>query len=140
MHTKTKGDIAELAVALRLVREGWKVLFPYGENSRYDLVAEKQGRFVRIQVKYVTPKHGLLYVNCRSSNNWSTVHYTAEDIDIIAVYDPVSRSIYFVPTHDIRKSAMMLRLRPTKNNQKARVRYASDFSELRDCRGQYLLN
>ena len=73
MHKKTKGSIAELAVAAELVKEGWHILVPYGENTRYDLVAEKDGRFVRIQVKYVTPKDGKLYVNCCSSNNWSVL-------------------------------------------------------------------
>jgi len=48
MHKKTKGEIAELAVAARLLEEGYKVLFPVGENSRYDLVAEKEGKFIRI--------------------------------------------------------------------------------------------
>jgi len=48
---------------------GYKVLLPYGENSRYDMVAEKDNKFLRIQVKYTTPKNGVLEVNCRSSNN-----------------------------------------------------------------------
>ncbi len=87
MHKKTKGSIAELAVAAHLMSDGWRVLLPYGENTRYDLVAEKDGKFMRVQVKYVTPKNGKLYVNCRSSNNWSVLPYTAQEIDLIAVYN-----------------------------------------------------
>ena len=64
MHKKTKGSVAELFVAARLMNEGWRVLVPYGENTRYDLVGERDGKFVRIQVKYVHPKRGALYVNC----------------------------------------------------------------------------
>ena len=41
MHTKTKGKIAEMMVSAKLMALGWKVLLPFGENSRYDLVAEK---------------------------------------------------------------------------------------------------
>ena len=137
MHKKRKGSIAELAVATRLMREGWNVLVPYGENTRYDLVAEKDGRFVRIQVKYVTPKDGKLYVNCQSSNNWAVLPYTAKEIDLIAAYDSSNGSVYYVPVAAMRKSAMVLRLDPTKNNQKAKVRFAKEFCELRDGQGRY---
>ncbi len=130
MHKKTKGSIAELAVAGRLMEDGWHVLFPYGENMRYDLAAERDGGFLRIQVKYVTPKDGALKVNCRSSNNWSVLHYSARDIDMIAVYNPDTQRIYFVPVKKIRKSAMVLRLAPTKNKQKANIRYADSFALL----------
>ncbi len=137
MHKKTKGSVAELVVAAKLMNEGWHILMPYGENARYDLVAEKDGRFVRIQVKYVTPKDGKLYVNCRSSNNWSVVPYTAKEIDVLAVYNAIDASVYYVPVGSIRKSAMTLRLEPTKNNQKAHVRFAKEFGELRDRSGSY---
>ena len=140
MHKKTKGSIAELAVATRLVKEGWRVLLPYGENTRYDLVAERQGRFVRIQVKYATPKAGVLPVNCCSSNNWSVLPYTPEEIDVIAAYNSQDERIYFVPVTQLPKGHMKLRLDPPKNNQRAKVRYATQFSELHDRRGDYQAN
>ena len=140
MHKKRKGSVAELAVAARLMNEGWNVLMPYGENTRYDLVAERAGRFVKIQVKYCTPKDGTLRVNCQSSNNWSVLPYTAKEIDAIAVYDPIGGSAYFVPVTDMRKGAMKLRIDPTKNGQRAKVRFAKDFYELRDRKGSYDLS
>ena len=137
MHKKTKGSVAELAVATRLMKEGWRVSFPYGENARYDLVAEREGRFVRIQVKYTTPKAGVLTVNCCSSNNWSVLQYTPEEIDIVVVYNSHDERIYFVPVTQLPKGHMKLRLDPPKNNQRAKVRYATQFTELHDGRGNY---
>ena len=137
MHKKRKGSIAELAVATRLMKEGWNVLVPYGENTRYDLVAERGDRFLRIQVKYSTPKDGRLYVNCRSSNNWSILPYTAKEIDVIAIYNVRDESISFVPVAKMRKSAMYLRLDPTKTNQRLRVRFAKECYELHDNKGSY---
>lgn len=128
MHKKVKGTIAELAVAQRLIEDGWRVSQPIGENHRYDLVAEHDGKFVRIQVKYVTPKNGALNVNCRSSNNWSVLHYSADEIDIIAAYDAASRRIYFVPVSQINHSLITLRLEETKNNQKAKINLAENFT------------
>ena len=130
MHTKTKGKIAEMMISAKLMGLGWKVLFPLGENSRYDLVAEKGGKFIRIQVKYVTPTKGLLDINCKSSNNWSILRYTPKEIDFIAAYDSVSHKIYFIPVSRLNASSMKLRIKPTKNNQQKRIKYAKDFERL----------
>lgn len=127
MHKKTKGAIAEMAVAAKLLKEGWNVLFPFGENSRYDLVGEKNGKFVKVQVKYVSPSNGALKVNCKSSNNWSVDKYTSKEIDFIAAYNPVSGNIYFVPSSKFNSSSIFLRLSPAKNKQKISVNESKDF-------------
>jgi hypothetical protein len=131
MHIKTKGYVAELYVTARLIEDGWRVLNPVGENNRYDLVAEKKGRFIRIQVKYVTPKDGTLSVNCRSSNNWSVLHYSPEEIDVIAAFDAKDKSIYYIPVSEINHSLFKLRINPTRNKQKAKVHLAKDFVSLK---------
>lgn len=127
MHKKTKGAIAEFYVCADLMKQGWRVLLPYGENNRYDVVAEKEGRFVRIQVKYTTPKNGKMYVNCQSSNNWSVESYTSAQIDVIAAFNPRDHHVYYVPVGEICKTSMSLRLDPPKNGQKKKVRYAKNF-------------
>jgi hypothetical protein len=51
-HTQKTGDISEAAVITRLLRCGYIVLTPYGQNHRYDLVIEDaDGKFWRVQVK-----------------------------------------------------------------------------------------
>lgn len=140
MHKKRKGSVAELAVATRLMRDGWQVLLPYGENTRYDLVAEKNGRFIRIRVKYVTPKAGTLEVNCQSSNDWSVLPYTAAEIDAFAVYNGGTGDIYYVRVSKSRRTSMRVRLEPTKNHEKLYIRFAKDFTELRDGAVKYLVS
>ena len=46
----------------------------------------------------------------------------------------MNKAIYYVPVGAMRKGAMVLRLDPPKNNQKVKVRYATDFLELRERR------
>jgi hypothetical protein len=135
MDTKRKGLIAELKVAARLIETGWRVLYPADESSRYDLVAERDGRFYRIQVKYVTSQKGRLAVNCRSSNNWSVKPYTSEEIDVIAAHDPGSNETYFIPVHSLNRNLITLRLTEARNNQKNKVRYARDFTSLSEALG-----
>ncbi|MBI2444358.1 MAG: hypothetical protein HYV42_03925 [Candidatus Magasanikbacteria bacterium] len=130
MHTKLKGDIGELVVAVKLLQDGWHVAFPYGENLKYDLVVEKQGIMKRVQVKSVFPKNGVLHVNCRSSNNWSVIHYQPEDFEILATVDLESKEVYFIPSKQISKTLIDLRLIPTKNKQKSKINYAEDFKTM----------
>ena len=127
MHKKTKGSIAEMAVASNLLKRGWNVLFPFGENNRYDLVAEKNGKFLKVQVKYVTPRKGVLSVGCKSSNNWSVDKYTPEQVDFIATYDSANNKVYFVPSSSFNSSSIKLRIAPARNKQKANIKYAKNF-------------
>ncbi len=130
MDKKTKGGIAELAVAARMMQEGWAVSFPFGERLRYDLVAEKNGIFIRVQVKYSTPKNGALRLNCYSSNNWSILKYSKKDIDVLAAYNPTDGKVYFVPSGELNDGQVNLRVEKTRNNQIKDVRFAVDYEVL----------
>lgn len=127
LSKKKKGDVAELAVAAHCLRDGYQVLFPYGEDTRYDFVIERAGVFKRVQVKYVTPKDGTLDVSCRSSNNWSTRAYSIDEIDILAVYDSLSEKVYFIDVKLIGKRSIKLRLQASKNNQTKGTHLADEY-------------
>ena len=49
---KAKGDLAELMVAADLLRRGYKIAIPYGEDWDYDLILSRDGQLERVQVKY----------------------------------------------------------------------------------------
>jgi Holliday junction resolvase len=49
--TKDKGNFAEAKVLTFLIKKGFNVSLPWSENSKYDLVAEKGGKFLRVQLK-----------------------------------------------------------------------------------------
>lgn len=130
LSKKKKGDVAELAVAAHFLKNGYQVLFPYGEDARYDFIVESKGLFKRVQVKYVTPKDGVLEVSCRSSNNWSTRAYLVNEIDILVAYDSRSELIYFIDVKIIGKRSLRLRLLASKNNQIKGVRNAEDYRSI----------
>ena len=126
--TKQKGDVAEAYVTYLLKQKGFNVLIPWGEDNRFDLVAEKNGVFKKVQVKYVTSKNGILEVPLRSSNNYKIIHYSPKDIDIIAAYEPGTSKVYFIPLKSVsNRSSYKLRLKAAKNNQKKNVSMASNY-------------
>jgi hypothetical protein len=44
-HPKAKGDMSTLAIMYGLRENGYDLLVPFGENTRYDLVLDDCGAF-----------------------------------------------------------------------------------------------
>jgi hypothetical protein len=65
---KTKGDMAELIVAADLVKRGYRVAFPFGEDCDFDLLFWETGQreLQRVQVKYTTSDREVIVVRPRS--------------------------------------------------------------------------
>jgi hypothetical protein len=127
--TKSVGDQSEAMVLAALVRRGYHVLIPFGENNRYDLVIEIEGSFFRIQVKTGRLRNGVIWFNCYSSHahrkGVSCRRYIGE-IDYFGVYCPDVQSVYMVPIEDARFRGCLRVDRP-KNGQLKKMRWASDF-------------
>jgi hypothetical protein len=133
---KQKGDLAELAVAHDLLRRGYRIAIPYGEDHDYDLVVDRGRKLERLQVKYTRSDGKVVQVRCRSHSLTNgkvkaTKLYTAETIDWIAVYDATTDRCYYLPAAELGqgRTELLLRLTPARNNQRKRIRLAADFLE-----------
>src|SRR2546430_291368 len=98
---KQKGDLAEMLVAADLVRRGYKVALPYGEDWDYDLIVERGDRLERVQVKYTESNGAVICVRARthSLTNGRVIavkRYTAALIDWLAVHDRTSDRCYYI--------------------------------------------
>ena len=75
-------------VAGALFRCGYNVLTPMEDFAGYDLVAEKDGRFIRIQVKTTskteTEKNTYRFMTCGGSD--AKTAYTKKKIDILIAW------------------------------------------------------
>lgn len=130
-NTKSKGNLAELAIATLLVKGGFIVSFPYGDNAPYDIIAESvTGKLNRIQVRYVSWKGDILQVrlSCVSRNKRKPLDFSR--IDCVAIWD--GNKAYFVPSDLVRNhvSTFTLRARPCQYNRLADVNFAVDFEKL----------
>ena len=98
---KLKGDRAEIEVARDLVRRGFRIAIPYGEDWDFDLIFARPGseRRERVQVKHVTARNGVIEVRARSFSLTNgkvkrVKRYTARTIDWLAAFDPISDRCY----------------------------------------------
>jgi hypothetical protein len=126
---KAKGDLAELMVATDLLRRGYKVAFPFGEDWDYDLILCRGTGLERVQVKYGESDGHVIEVRCWSHSLTNgrvraTKRYTAELVDWIAAYDRTSDRCYYIPAHKLGegRSRISLRVTPSLNNQRVGIR------------------
>lgn len=131
---KEKGDLAEAMVAADILRRGHKIAFPFGEDWDYDLIACREGRLERVQVKHAVEHGGVIPVRCVSmslTNGKVRVvkRYTSVTIDWIAVYEAGAGRCYYVPSSEFERGRRLLSLRvsPTRNSQQRGIRWARDY-------------
>ena len=126
MPLAKRGLIGEAAVLHAFVHRGFDVLMPFGEGLPYDLVVPVEDKFLRVQCKTAWPKGGCLIFNSHATDHGrGPVSYVGR-ADVFGVYFPPRRSVYLVPL-DISHHEGRLRLEPTRNNQRRRIRWAEDY-------------
>lgn len=131
--TTTKGLIGETAVMSDLVRQGHEVAIPLGHNLPFDLIVirKEDGRLEKVQVKYNTPKDGVVTAFIRSSSAWVQHNYTPGEVDWMAVYDATHERCYYIPSRVWEgRNSIHLRFAPTRNGQVKGIRWAQDFTQL----------
>lgn len=134
LNLKAKGDLAELMVAVDLLRRGHKIAVPYGEDCDFDLVLIRPDRLERVQVKHTRSDGAVISVRCQSHSLTNgkirrTKRYTAEIIDLLAVYDATSDRCYYIPARELGggRSTLHLRLTPARNGQRIGIHSAADY-------------
>lgn len=128
-ETKTKGDLGVAMIMADVLKRGYKVAIPVGEDWDYDLIVLWNGELERVQVKYTESDGKVIHVPCRSRNNWSVKKYTQKMIDWIAVYDKTTDKCYYLPSSLLGNGRVWINLRLTEpaNNQKFGINWAEDF-------------
>ena len=134
---KAKGDLAEVMIAADLIRRGYKIAIPYGEDWDFDLILCRNERLERVQCKYTCSDGAVITVRTRSHSLTngkvrSVKRYTAAMIEWLAVYDATTERCYYVPAVELGEgmNMMTLRLTPARNNQRRRVHSAAAYLEI----------
>lgn len=113
-----------------LLRSGKKVLMPFGDNSRYDLVVEERGLFTRVQCKTGKVDRGAVVFSVASSQyhrGGKRQDYRGQ-IDAFGVFCPDNEKVYIIPIDDlplVREAK--LRLTVPRNSQIKGIRWAAKY-------------
>jgi PD-(D/E)XK endonuclease len=72
-HPVDVGHRSEAAILSQLVRQGYRVLLPFGVNQRYDMVLDNDGRLLKVQCKTGRLKEGAIRFSSNTVNLTSDV-------------------------------------------------------------------
>lgn len=129
MHSKIKGNIGQLGIGLELSKLGYSVFTEEGDISKIDIIAEKNGKLIRIQSKAVTPMNGCITLLLTKSGPNYKFRYEADMFDYFGLWDLEEHKAYLIPVSvlETNKKSFKLRKEDPKNNQTANIRMASDY-------------
>jgi len=129
LHAKNKGSIGEMAVAKDLMLQGYSVFYELGDNSRIDLIVEKDHKIIKIQVKAYTSHNGeyVEIYGTKSGQNYK-FKYKPEDIDVFGVYVLDLDEIIYISSEFLNhQNLIRIRFKAPKNGQTKKCRMFENY-------------
>ena len=124
------GEKSEVQILAALLMADMIVLHPYGDNRRYDLVVDDDGRFLRLQCKTARmSKDGSVMTFKTSSQNWNTgkLRDYRGQADLFAVYCRERNEIYMVSVEKSPMRESVIRMTEPRNGYVRGVKMAKDY-------------
>lgn len=130
-ETLIKGDVNELRCMLAFEERGYCVSIPFDGSSKYDFVADVEGKLLRIQCKsshYYKDDTSIAFsCSCSTTNTQKTVRHTYSKQQIDYFMTTFGSYVFLVPVEETTNSDKILRLKEPKNNQIETINIASDY-------------
>lgn len=134
MHAKEKGNMGEAVVTMDLISKGFHVFTEIGDISKIDLIAEKDHKLYKIQVKTRTSSYGAIKIRLDKRGPNYVYYYKNYDVDVFAYYSLNENILIYIPFsyfEKIGKQRFSVRLteRKTKNPHIRKEIFYTDFLE-----------
>jgi hypothetical protein len=106
MHRRAQGDLGELSAMEWLVGAGAHVSIPLGHSPDYDLVADLDGRLLRVQVKtsrcFIRGRWNVALATRGGNQSWTGIvkRFSPERADFLFVHVADGRR-WFIPAREI---------------------------------------
>jgi hypothetical protein len=106
-----------------LYEAGYDLFVPFGEDSRSDLVTERNGELARVQIKSGRLRHGCVqFAVCSTYGHHPTPALVRRpyhgEIDAFCVYCRETQRVYLIPIADVTNTtACWLRVDPPKTTR-----------------------
>ena len=134
MITKDKGNIGEAIILAEFTKRGIQCSIPFGDNARYDLIADFNGKLNKIQIKYcgqITENNSITCPCASSTNHTTNKHYSTyeNDVDYIAFYIAPLNKCMLLPIEIVgNKKTITVRTVLPANNQSKGIHYIEDYT------------
>lgn len=130
MNSKAVGELTEGIILAALLRKGFSVSLPFGNNQRYDLIVDNGERLLRAQCKTGHLVKGCISFAVASKNGFTGQRKPYHgQVDVFLVYCPSTDQVYQVPVSDDLRNEMRLRIDPLLPSAPvSKIRWAKDFT------------
>ena len=69
LNAKQKGNLTEFRCIVAFMEQGYNISIPYGDNSKYDFIADIDGKLLKIQAKTASVKsENAISFSCRTTH------------------------------------------------------------------------
>lgn len=116
-------------VMAALIKNGYAILLPLGEQHRYDFAIERDGALARVQAKTGKVAEGcLLFTSCTHNRDTLVRTNYRGVVEWFGVYAPELDASFLVPVDLMPVTQGRLRLEPRTRHSGNPVPMASDFA------------
>lgn len=118
-YTKDIGNKAEITIIAELVKKGFSVSIPFGQNDPFDIVVRCGGEFKSIQIKNGVYRNGCVSADIRHKIGYDKKAYSTYDgeADYIAVWCEEVDECYILSLEECNgRNFLHLRIDPPKRN------------------------
>ena len=122
-----QSEVIELFVASELAMNGWCVSFPRSSHAPYDMLIEREGVVLRIQVKSTRSLERYSFETRRYFKVRDRRQITCADCDVIIMVAFVTREMFIVPTAEVHGTHFQI-------TEKNRNLYHRNYSLLKPCK------
>lgn len=127
-NPKEVGEKTEAAILNHYIQRGIPVSIPWGNNQRYDLVIEEDGKLLKAQCKTGKYKNGVITFPTSSKSGGKIRKTYTGQIDCFLVYCDELKKVYRVSIEGATTNSMSLRVDPLKKfGPKINIRWAKDY-------------
>ena len=134
INSKRIGNYGEAKTLMEFVKHQIPVSIAYGDNERYDLIAEFNGRLNKIQVKTSNKSKNMesfeVFLVNRSTLKGSTITrtYNKSDVDYYAICNIEMDIVLLYPNEGLGKTSVSFRKNIPKNNQQKDINLIEDYT------------
>jgi PD-(D/E)XK endonuclease len=128
MNSKAIGERTEGIILAHLLKKGYSVSIPFGNNQRYDMIVDTGERLLKVQCKTGAFTNGCVSFSTSSVNGFTgqRTNYRGQ-IDVFLVYCSHTDKVYIVPVDAAGKSGMLLRVDINRSGMKRHINWAENY-------------
>jgi hypothetical protein len=129
VNSKAVGELSEAIILAHLMRKGWAVSVPFGNNERYDMLIDTRPGILRAQCKTARYIHGCIEFASSSKNGFTGVRSPyAGQVDVFLIYSSYTEQVYMFPVELAGPTFVRLRVeQPKEHGGGSPVKWAEDY-------------